>query len=70
MLTRILETDPFVGGEPAYSYFRDELTELMGSEAYGILVGYLDRPRATPLPHPAVRGRHDSRKNNNKKTRG
>ncbi len=54
-------TDAFVGGEPAFRYFRDELTELMGAEAYGMLTTYLDRPRATPLPHPAVRGRHDSR---------
>ena len=54
-------TDAFVGGEPAFRYFRDELTELMGAEAYGMLATYLERPRATPLPHPAVRGRHDSR---------
>jgi hypothetical protein len=47
--------EAFVGGEPAWRYFREELTEIMGPTAYAMLVGHMERPRAVPLPHPALR---------------
>jgi hypothetical protein len=46
--------DAFVGGDPVYRYLRDEITELVGEHVYGQLVELLERPRWTPLPHPAV----------------
>jgi hypothetical protein len=49
--------EAFVGGEPAWRYFREELTELMGKKSYAMLVGHMERPRAVPLPHPALRTR-------------
>ena len=49
--------EAFVGGEPAWQYFREELTELMGKKSYAMLVGHMERPRAVPLPHPALRTR-------------
>jgi len=47
--------DAFVGENAAYVYFRNELTEIMGTEAYDIMVKYLERPRAVALPHPALK---------------
>ena len=47
--------DAFVGENAAYIYFRNELTEIMGREAYDIMVKYLTRPRAVALPHPALK---------------
>lgn len=47
--------DAFVGRDPAYVFFKDELTELMGGKSYDIMVEQLNRPTAVPLPHPAVR---------------
>ncbi len=47
--------DAFVGENAAYVYFRNELTEIMGAEAYDIMVKYLTRPRAVALPHPALK---------------
>lgn len=49
--------DAHVGRDPAYKFFEDELTELMGRKSYKIMVGLLERPTAVPLPHPAVRKR-------------
>lgn len=49
--------DAFVGGEPAYRTLRDEIVEMVGEAVYGRLVELLERPRWTPLPHPAVRTR-------------
>ena len=31
--------------------------ELMGKKSYAMLVGHMERPRAVPLPHPALRTR-------------
>ena len=47
--------DAFVGRDPAYVFFKDELTELMGPKSYSIMVEQLTRPTAVPLPHPALR---------------
>lgn len=49
--------EAFVGTEPAYKYFKDELTELVGKKIYKLIVEQLDRPAGVPLPHPAVRTR-------------
>ena len=49
--------EAFVGKDPAYEFFREELTELMGKKAYDIMVRLLIKPSGTPLPHPAVRRR-------------
>ena len=49
--------DAFVGKDPAYVFFKDELTEIMGKESYALMVKQLKRPTAVPLPHPAVRKR-------------
>ncbi|HET7487334.1 MAG TPA: hypothetical protein VFJ85_05350 [Acidimicrobiales bacterium] len=52
--------EAFVGSEPVYVALRDELTELVGEDAYDRLAAYLAE-RATgatvPLPHPVVRRR-------------
>jgi hypothetical protein len=47
--------DAFVGSEPAYRSLRDEIVEMVGEAVYTQLVTLLERPRWTPLPHPAVR---------------
>lgn len=47
--------DSFIGRDPAYVFFKDELTELMGEKSYEIMVEQLNRPTAVPLPHPAIR---------------
>ena len=47
--------DSFIGRDPAYVFFKDELTELMGEKSYAIMVEQLVRPTAVPLPHPALR---------------
>jgi hypothetical protein len=48
--------EAFVGSDPVYVYLRDELTELVGATAYGLLAAELKRrARRTVLPHPAVR---------------
>jgi hypothetical protein len=49
--------DAFVGKDPTYVFFEDELTELMGKKSYKLLVEQLKRPTAVPLAHPAVRNR-------------
>jgi hypothetical protein len=48
-------SDAFVGREPTYRYLRDEIIEMVGEPVYARLVALLERPRWTPLPHPAVR---------------
>lgn len=45
----------FVGGKPAYQYLRDEIVEMVGQPVYDTLVTLLERPKWTPLPHPALR---------------
>lgn len=47
--------DAFVGKDPVYRYLRDEIVGLVGQEVYDRWVELLERPRWTPLPHPAVR---------------
>lgn len=49
--------DAFVGGEPVYRHLRDEIVEMVGERIYDLVVPLLERPRWTPLPHPAVRRR-------------
>jgi hypothetical protein len=44
-----------VGKEPAYEYFKNELTEMMGKKSYKILVKLLSQPKPTPIPHPVKR---------------
>lgn len=48
-------SDAFVGRDPAYTFFEEELTELMGKKAYAVMVELLERPTAVPLPHPALK---------------
>ena len=45
----------FIGTNPSYVFFKDELTELMGEQSYEMMVELLNRPTATPLPHPVLR---------------
>jgi hypothetical protein len=47
--------DAFVGHRPVYRELRDEIVELIGGSVYERLVALLERPRWTPLAHPAVR---------------
>ena len=47
--------DSFIGKDPTYTFFTDELTEIMGKKAYAILVKMLSAPVGVPLPHPALR---------------
>ena len=54
--------DAFVGKDPAYVFFKDEITEMMGEKSYKIMVAQLQRPTAVPLPHPAVRSRTTKKK--------
>ena len=51
------EHDAFVGGEPVYQYLRDEIIGMVGQVAYDQMVALLDRPKWTPLPHPAIKRR-------------
>ena len=46
--------DAFHGGKPVYLYLRDEIIELVGQHVYEQMVTLLERPKWTPLPHPAV----------------
>ncbi|MCU1400362.1 MAG: hypothetical protein JWN62_3471, partial [Acidimicrobiales bacterium] len=46
-------SDAFTGKRPVYQYLRDEIIEFTGQKVYDLLVKQLDKPRATPLPHPA-----------------
>ena len=39
----------------AYQYLRDEIIEMVGQPAYYQMVILLERPKWTPLPHPATR---------------
>jgi hypothetical protein len=48
-------SDAFVGKDPCYTFFKDELTELMGAKSYATLVKLLSAPVGVPLPHPALR---------------
>ena len=41
--------------DAVYEYLRDEIVEMVGEPVYERLVALLQRPRWTPLPHPAVR---------------
>ncbi len=46
----------FAGGEPVWVALRDEIVELCGEAAYGLLADYLDQRRHwQPVPHPALR---------------
>ena len=47
--------DAFVGDDAVYRTLRDEIVEMVGEPVYERLVALLERPRWTPLPHPAVR---------------
>ena len=47
--------DAFVGDDAVYRTLRDEIVEMVGEPVYERLVALLQRPRWTPLPHPAVR---------------
>lgn len=47
--------DAFVGTRPVYQYLRDEIVEMVGAKVYGAMVELLERPKWTPLPHPAAR---------------
>jgi hypothetical protein len=49
--------EAFVGKDPAYVYFKDEITELVGKKVYALIVQQLSRTSGTPVPHPAVRRR-------------
>jgi hypothetical protein len=50
------ETDEaFNGRVPVYKYLRDEIVELIGEDIYDQMVELLERPKWTPLKHPAVR---------------
>ena len=49
--------EAFVGKDPAYVYFKDEITELVGKKVYALIVQQLSKTKATPVPHPAVRRR-------------
>lgn len=51
--------DAFVGTKPVFQYLKDEIIELVGSKTYKTLVTLLEEKRATPLPHPQVRRRHE-----------
>src|SRR3954470_1549581 len=48
-------SDAFIGRKPAYEYLRDEIVEMVGEEPYVQMVALLERPKWTPLPHPALR---------------
>jgi len=50
-------SEAFVGKEPVYKYLREEIVELIGQQVYDHLVALLERPKWTPLPHPAVKRR-------------
>ncbi|HZY08786.1 MAG TPA: hypothetical protein VFE69_13610, partial [Ilumatobacteraceae bacterium] len=49
--------DAFIGGVPTYQYLREEIIEMVGQSAYDEMVIQLERPKWTPLPHPAVKSR-------------
>jgi len=40
-----------------YKYLREEIVELIGQQVYDHLVALLERPKWTPLPHPAIKRR-------------
>lgn len=48
-------SDAFIGRVPAYQYLRDEIVEMVGQVAYDQMIILLERPKWTPLPHPAIR---------------
>jgi hypothetical protein len=48
-------SDAFVGTRPVYRYLRDEIVEMIGQQVYDEVVTLLERPKWTPLPHPAAR---------------
>ena len=47
--------EAFVGGVPAYQYLHDEIVEMVGEPVYHQMVALIERPKWTPLPHPAKR---------------
>lgn len=47
--------EAFSAAQPVYQSLRDEIVELIGEDIYTLLVDELERPRWTPLPHPAMR---------------
>ncbi len=50
-------SDAFIGRVAAYQYLRDEIIEMVGQEAYDQMVILIERPKWTPLAHPAVKRR-------------
>jgi hypothetical protein len=53
------DPDAFVDHDPVYVTMRDEIVEMVGPAAYGLLAGHLAARSATAqyLPHPALRRR-------------
>jgi hypothetical protein len=53
------DSEAFVDRNPVYVTMRDEIVELVGATAYGLLVEHLTARRPAPqyLPHPALRRR-------------
>jgi hypothetical protein len=49
--------EAFVGTDPVYQYLRDEIVGMVGQEVYDQLLTVIERPKWTPLPHPAVKRR-------------
>jgi hypothetical protein len=47
--------EAFVASDPVYRTMRGEIVEMVGAAVYERMVALLERPRWTPLPHPAVR---------------
>ncbi len=47
--------EAFVGANPVYRYLSDEIVEMVGQRVYDQMVSLLERPKWTPLPHPATR---------------
>ncbi|CAN5608428.1 hypothetical protein BH24ACT5_BH24ACT5_07020 [soil metagenome] len=46
--------EAFVGSEPVYVSARDEITELVGADVYGMLVDVLERGGDRPAPRPVT----------------
>jgi hypothetical protein len=61
--------EAFSGRNPVYRASRDEIVELVGERIYDLMIGQLERPQWTPLPHPTLRqGRPNSTKASKQKT--
>ncbi len=48
-------SEAFNGSKRTYQYLRDEIIEFTGVKVYDMLVKQLEKSRATPVAHPAVR---------------